>query len=405
MNKVFSFFLFIFFLTNFQVSAQKDLQQRLEKKRQSLQKEILQINKRLLQTKRTESSALEEYRQIKRKIKIRQRLIRNLQSEINHINRQIRKNEAKTKQLNKELAQLKADYAKMIKKSYNTRSRNDKLYFLFSSESFQQAFKRAQYLKQYTKFRKKQAAEIEAKKQTLADLKEKLKKDKSAKQELYKKYQEETTVIKKERTKQLAIVNKIKQKKRYYLKQIKAKEKERTKIDKLINNLIKKAIARSNRKVKKSKRSSSKFFLTPEGKKLAAKFSANKGALPWPVKKAYISRKFGKQPHEVFKHITVESNGVYLATEPGSKVRAVFEGKVLQIQLIPGGNTSILIKHGNYITVYENLKEVYVKPGDKVKTKQVIGKVATDAFGKTELKFRIYKNTTKLNPEQWLLKH
>ena len=406
MNKIFScVFIGLLFLPVLKLSAQKDLQQRLEKKRQALQKEILQINRQLLQTKHTESDAMAEYRQIKRKIHIRQKLIRNLQQEINHISRQIKQNEERTTELNRELKKLKADYAKMIRQSYNNRSRQDKLYFLFSAKSFQQAFKRAQYLKQYAKYRKKQAVAIEQKKKELVALKVKLQKNKNDKQKLYQNYRQETETIKKEQAKQLAVVNKIKQKKRYYLKQIKAKQREQAKIDRMIENLIKKAIARSNRKVKKSLRQKSKFFLTPEAKKLAAKFSANKGALPWPVKKAYISRKFGKQQHEIFKNVKVINTGIYLATEPDSDVYAVFEGKILQIQYIPGGNNTVFIKHGNYLTIYGNLKEVYVKPGTHVKTKQAIGKVATDAFGKTELKFRVYKNTTKLNPELWLQKH
>jgi septal ring factor EnvC (AmiA/AmiB activator) len=290
----------------------------------------------------------------------------------------------------------------MIRQSYQTRSRQEKLYFLFSAESFQQAFKRTQYLKQYAKYRKQQAQQIVRKQAELKKLKETLEKNKSAKTALYKDYKAEQEKIKQEQAKQLAIVNKIKHKKSYYLRQIKAKQREQQKIDKLIDELIKKAITKSNKKVKRSIRSTSKFFLTPEGKKLAAKFSANKGALPWPVKKAYISRKFGKQPHEIFKNVKVVNTGIYLATEPESMVYSVFDGQVLQIQLIPGGNNTVFIKHGNYISIYGNLKEVYVKPGEKVKTRQVIGKVATRNNGKTELKFRIYKNTTKLNPELWL---
>ncbi len=394
-----------FLLPVFNASAQNTLQKRLENKRKALQKEILQINRQLLKTKHTESDAMAEYRQIKRKIYIRQKLINNLKLEINHINRQINQNEQKTVELNMELNRLKADYAKMIKKAYNTRSQQDKLFFLFSSESFQQAFKRAQYLKQYGKYRKEQATEIEQKKKQLADLKNKLLRDKTVKEKLFSDYRKETEQIKQEQNKQLAVVNKIKRKKTYYLNQIKAKQREQAKIDRMIDDLIKKAIVKSNRKAKKSQRHNSKFFLTPKAKKLADKFSANKGALPWPVKKAYISRKFGKQRHEIFKNVKVVNTGIYLATEPGSKVYAVFEGKVLQIQLIPGGNNTIFLKHGNYLSIYGNLKEVYVKPGDRVKTKQVIGKVATNALGKTELKFRIYKNTTKLNPELWLKRH
>ena len=405
MNRNFSFFFILILLPALNILAQNSLQKRLEKKRKALQEEILQINRQLLKTKHTESDAMAEYRQIKRKIFIRQRLIKNLQREINHLNWQIKQNKEKTIELNSELKQLKADYAKMIRKSYNTRSRQNKLFFLFSSESFQQAFKRARYLKQYAKYRKEQAYKIDNKKKELASIKEKLLTDKAAKEKLFEYYKKETEQIRKEQDKQLLVVNKIKRKKNYYLKQIKAKQREQAKIDRMIDDLIQKAIVKSNRHVKKSLRTKSKFFLTPEGKQLANKFSANKGALPWPVKKAYISRKFGKQQHEIFKNVKVVNNGIYLATEPESKVYAVFEGKVLQIQLIPGGNNTVFVKHGNYLTIYGNLKEVYVKPGETVKTKQVIGKVATDAFGKTELKFRIYKNTAKLNPELWLQRH
>jgi septal ring factor EnvC (AmiA/AmiB activator) len=385
-------------------TSQTGLQKKLEQKRQILQQEILQINRQLLKTKHNENNALLLYRQIKRKIAIRKKLIRNLRREINEINRAIRNNENQSKRLTTELKQLKQDYARMIRQSYNSRSRNNKLYFLFSSESFQQAFKRMQYLKQYSKYRKKQALLIEQKQQELVRLKQQLKKQKADKQKIRQNYQQEIAEIKKEEQKQQTVVDNIKRKKNKYIKQIKAKQKERARIDKLIDELIKKAIAKSNKKAGKSQRHASKFFLTPEGKKLANKFSANRGALPWPVKKAYISRHFGKQQHEIFKNVKVESSGIYLATEPNSKVRAVFEGKVLQIQLIPGGNNTVFIKHGNYLTIYGNLKEVYVKPGQKVKTRQEIGKVATDKNGKTELKFRVYKNMTKLDPEKWLLK-
>ena len=397
-------FIFSFFVAGQTALAQADMQKKLEAKRKALQEEIQQINKRLSVVKKDESGALSEYNAIKRKIEVRRKLIKNLQKEINHINYLIKKNTRKTEELNKELEKLKADYARMIRQSYNSRSRNDKLYFLFSSESFQQAFKRMQYMKQYAKYRKKQAGEIEKKKQELADIKQKLEADKKAKQKLYADYKKENEIIRREQEKQLAVLNRIKSQKRKYLAQIKAKQREQARIDKLIEEMIKKAINKSNSKVARNKRTKGKFFLTPEGKKLAGEFSKNKGYLPWPVKKAYISRKFGVQPHEIFKNVKVTNAGIYLATEPGSKARAVFDGKVLQIQLIPGGNNTVFIRHGNYLTIYGNLKEVYVKPGQKVKMKQEIGKIATGPNGKTELKFRIYKNTTKLNPELWLMK-
>jgi len=394
----------IFFSGIFVAGAQTALQKKLEERRKSLQLEIARINRRLIQTKQHESNALQEYNQVKRQLFLRQRLIKNLRKEINYINHQIKRNNKKKQRLQKELEEAKKEYAGMIRQSYNSRSRESKLYFLFSAESFQQAFKRMQYLKQFARYRKKQAMEIEKKKDALDKIQARLKKDKKEKARLFENYQQEIKKIEQEKQKQEAIVAQIKKKKNKYSAQIKAKQREQQRIDKMIDDLIKKAIAKSNKKVKKSKRHKSEFFLTPEGAKLADKFSKNRGILPWPVKKAYISRKFGVQPHEIFKNIKVNNTGIYLATEPGSKVRAVFEGTVLQIQLIPGGNNTVFIKHGNYLTIYGNLKEVYVQPGQKVKTKQEIGKVATDSNGKTELKFRIYKNMTKLNPEKWLMK-
>jgi len=400
----FIFVLILFFINTHHIYAQSDLKNKLEQRRLALQKEISQINKQFLQSKRHEADALDEYNQLKRKLYLRQKLIKNLQKEINYINHQIATNKKKIQDLNKELKTIKKEYAKMIRMTYNSRSRESKLYFLFSSKNFQQAFKRLQYLKQFAKYRQKQALEIEKKKEKISEIQKKLEKDKKNKALLYKDYQSEEIVLKREKQKQEEVVNQIKKKKNKYLAQIKAKQKEQRRLDKMIDELIKKAIAKSNKKAKKTNRSKSKFFLTPEGAKLANEFSQNKGKLPWPVKKAYISRKFGIQTHEIFKNVKINNTGIYLATEPGSKVRAVFKGEVLQIQLIPGGNNTVFIKHGNYLSIYGNLKEVYVKPGEKVNTKQIIGKVATDVNGKTELKFRIYKNMTKLNPANWLYK-
>lgn len=404
-NKLIHFLILFLLLSLNTAYGQVNSREKLEKRRLELQKEITQINKQLLGVKRSESTALFEYNQLKRKINIRRRLIKTLQREINATSHSIRKTNQEIAKLEKDLEALKQDYANMVRHSYNSRSRENKLYFLFSSENFQQAYKRMQYMKQYSKYRQQQAVKIEEKKDKLTLLKVKLEKDKADKKKLFATYKKEANVIAGEQANQALVVANIKKKKSHYLAQIKAKQKEQARINRLIDKLIEKAIVKSNKKVRKSHRKKGQFFLTPEGKKLAGKFSSNKGLLPWPVKKAYISRKFGVQHHEIFKNVKLQTNGIYLATEPNSKARAVFEGTVLQIQLIPGGNNSVFVKHGNYLTIYGNLKEVYVKPGDKVKTKQELGLIATDRHtGKTELKFRIYKNMSKLNPELWLQK-
>jgi len=392
------------FLTGFNLSAQNN-RKKLEQRKVALQNEINQINKSLRQTKKTEKTALVVYEKITRKISVRNQLIRQLRREINGISHRINKNEKTISTLDSEVSALKKEYAQMIQRAYNSRSRDNKMYFVFSSKSFYQAFKRMQYLKQYNNYRKEQAQKIQDKKKELVLLKNELNQKRTEKRKVFHNYQKEEAIIKVEQQKQLELVNQIKKKKNVFLKRIKSKQREQVKIDKLIDKLIRKAIVKSNKKVVRSKRQVSRFFLTPEGKKLANKFSTNRGILPWPVKKAYISRKFGVQQHEIFKNIKVENSGIYLATESNAKVRAIFEGIVLQIQVIPGGNSTVFIKHGNYLSIYGNLKDVYVKPGEKIKTKQEIGTVATNPTSKkTELKFRIYKNMTKLNPEKWLQK-
>ncbi len=399
------FFLFI----SIDLSAQSN-KQRLEAKRMVLQKQIEEINQRIAEVDKTKLSALERAEQIQEKIRIRKKLSDNIRKEINGISRKIKKTEKEISRLEQELKKLKKEYASLLRQSYKSRSRNGKLYFLFSADNFYQAFKRIQYLKQFSTYRKKQAEDIVQKKQELEKLKSSLIENRKEKRKLYASYKKEQDKIQKEEQIQQKIIKDIQKKKFLYLSEIEKKEKEKKRIDKLIEAEIRKAIARANRKNRKTTASTktiskTKFFLTPEGKKLASKFSANRGILPWPVTKAYITRRFGVQKHEIFKNVIVQNSGITIATTKGAKVRAVFEGKVLQIQIIPGGNTAVYIKHGDYITIYKNLKKVFVNPGDKIKTKQEIGIVATDpTTGKTEMKFLIYKNLNKLNPEKWLLK-
>ena len=145
-------------------------------------------------------------------------------------------------------------------------------------------------------------------------------------------------------------------------------------------------------------------MLTPESRKVADSFEANKGNLIWPVVKGYKSQGFGVYYDPVYPELQHYNNGVTIATEAGAEARCVFEGEVSAIQSIPGSNKVVQVRHGNYITIYYNLTDVYVKKGDKVKAKEPLGKIFTDSNGKTEMKFFLYKNTTRLNPEFWIHK-
>jgi len=194
----------------------------------------------------------------------------------------------------------------------------------------------------------------------------------------------------------------VKAKEKKYIAQINDKQKEDRKLDRKIKRLIKEAIARSN---KKSGSKSSSLIMTPEEKKLALSFIDNKGKLPWPTERGIVVRKYGKQKHPTLAGITIQSNGVHVATEKKAMARSIFDGTVLSIQLLPGRKKMVLVQHGNYISAYKNLDNVLVKKGEKISTKQKIGTIHTDVTtGKTILAFSLFKETNIQNPEQWVYK-
>ncbi|MBV1888053.1 MAG: M23 family metallopeptidase, partial [Urechidicola sp.] len=205
----------------------------------------------------------------------------------------------------------------------------------------------------------------------------------------------------KKKTSEDEIIAKIKKQERKYKAEIRNKRKEQKTINDKIEQLIKDEITKANLKTGKT---SSGFVLTAEAKLIATKFEGNKDKLPWPVERGFISRRFGKQKHPTLEGILIESNGVRITTEHGASARAVFEGTIMQIQSV-SGKKAIYIRHGNYITVYNNLETVFVKKGDNVATKQTLGKIYTDKVtNKTVLKFQIWKNATRLNPASWIYK-
>jgi len=210
------------------------------------------------------------------------------------------------------------------------------------------------------------------------------------------------TIFDKERTQQKILISDIKNNLSKFTAQIKTKQRESNKIDKEIRKIIQSAIAASNKKAGKSSKSTV-FSLTPEQKILAANFTSNKGKLPWPVATGVVKLRFGNNPSPIDRSLTIKSNGVRIATNKGEEVRAVFEGVVQGIMTPKNGNNTIMIRHGNYITVYKNLSKFYVQKGDKVTTKQVIGEVITNkASGESILSFGIYKDSSIQNPSQWI---
>lgn len=375
----------------------------LEARRIQLQKDKEYINALLSNTKRTEKNLLIELLDLNKKIDTREKLISVISKESKELGNEIYENQLEINKNKRDLEALKKDYADMIYKSYKSKSQNSRIMFLLSSENFFQAYKRFQYMKQYTSFRKMQGEEIQVKTFELEALSDSLKVKKDQKQLLLNKQKKEQSVVEKEKKEQEIVLSQVKKKENKYERQIKEFIKEENRINAQIDKIIRDAIAASNNSAGGA--TSGTFVLTAEAKELASQFASNKGKLPWPVEKGYVSMYFGKQPHPIVTTATIESNGVRITTEEGSKARAVFNGTVLSVQILSGNKKAVLIQHGNYITVYKNLENVTVSTGDKVVTKQEIGTIFTDRVtGKTIIGFVLSKNTTTEDPSLWIYK-
>ena len=385
-------------------NAQDQRQQNLENQRKLLQEEIKQINKLLFSNEKQKKSVLTEFEDLSLKIDVRGRLIRVTNEQANRLTQKISVNQRIIGQQRKDLENLKKDYSEMIRKSYQSGSGQSRMMFLFSSESFLQAYKRSQYLNQYTSFRKKQGELIVEKTKTLQQLNTDLLAQKLKKEELVKENKTAQHQYKNEQSSQQQLIKALKKKERSFVSQIKKKQKKAAAINKEIQRLIREAIAASNKAAGKNL-NAKVFTLTPEDQLISDNIIANKGKLPWPVEQGVVVQKFGKQPHPVVKTTMIQSNGVTIATPQSSEARAVFEGKVMSIIGFKGSNPTVLIQHGNYITTYSNLSEVYVIKGQKVKAKEKIGKVFTNPeTGKTKLKFSVFKNSSPTNPKSWIFR-
>ncbi|NVK51803.1 MAG: peptidoglycan DD-metalloendopeptidase family protein [Flavobacteriaceae bacterium] len=374
----------------------------LEAQRKELQRKIAEVNKLLFAAQKSEKNALEALKDINQKIAVRTAYINSINKEASALTRTIRKNQQQIDKLTKELAVLKKDYAEMIYKSYKSKSKQGQLLFLMSSQSFQQAYKRLQYMKQYTQHRKRQGKEIETQSLAIKKLNDSLLYKKQVKDTLIAIEKTQKQEIESDKKNKEKLVAQIKRKERKYIREIRTAQKEERKIAAKIDKIIKDAIAKSNGANNKK---STSFALTPEAKALAKRFESNKGKLPWPVKSGFVVRRYGKQAHPTLRGITITSTGLHIATEKGATANSVFNGKVLAVQLLTGGKKALLVQHGNYISTYNNLESLLVKKGDNVVTGQPLGKIFTNKVtGKTILIFVIHKEINRQNPATWLLK-
>ena len=418
MNK-FLLSLFVLFFS-FSAMAQIDEKEKLEQRKEQLQRELSEAKTKLQNEKKKEKSVLKEIAGQDAQIKISEKIISTIAKQARILDDNIYLTQLEINKLNKDLKIMKEDYAKMIVKSYKSRSEQSRFMFVLSSTSFLQAYKRVQYMKQYAGYRKRQAEEIKVKQARLGVAVGELQTNKKEKEVVIV----EKTKIKAEHEKlkqeKVATAKLIQKDKKKITADIAKMDKERKSIDKKIKKMINDAIAAENKKnaakkkaaatasgntapVKTAPVSSTKIELTPEGKLSSDSFKANKGQLPWPTEKGYISTGYGDQPHPDYSNIVIHNSGIDITTDSGSSARAVFAGEVSGVQVSQTTNTyTVLVRHGDFFTAYSNLSSVSVSVGNKVTAKQTLGKIKTNAKGNSVLKFVINQNTTVLNPKSWL---
>ena len=284
-----------------------------------------------------------------------------------------------------------------------------RLAFVFSSQSFNQAFKRLRYLQEYSQFRQKQVEEIKLAEQKLSDELLALKRQKvlltvakNEKIQSLESSQIEVGILDSEQSSQKTLLSKLRKKEKQLKKELQSKQRLAKELDKQIRKIIEEEIRLAKAKASKE---SDVLALTPEEQELADNFTSNKGKLPWPVSRGVVIQRFGTQPHPVVKTAKIKSNGIVIATEKSAKVKTVFKGQVLSVLKFRGSNPTILIQHGNYITAYKNLSKVFVSKGDVLESGQAIGEVFTNKTNsQSTIQFSIFKKTTPLNPLFWILK-
>ena len=464
-----------FLITTAVIWGQDNQQKKLEDRKVKIQQEIRENETKLQTVKKKEKTATKAIVLQSDKIKLKEELIATTEKQTTLLSNSIAVNQTQIAKLEKELKQLKEDYAKMIVQSYKSRSEQSRAMFLLSSESFLQAYKRAQYMKQYTNYRRHQGQEIESKTNVLYTFNAKLDVQKNVKEELIAENDKERLSLEKEKQEQLKLVESLKKDKKNILADIKKKQQEAKAIEKKIDKLIQEAIAEANRKAAREKAakekakadaiakanalekakalekkkeiekanalaeakakanskpipkpipipkevekaiakeepavapvatvSTTKLELSPDGKVDSDNFKANRGKLPWPVEKGFISLGFGNQPHPVYKSLMITNSGLEFTTDSGSSARAVFAGVVIGVFFVSPVIKAVMIQHGDFFTVYQNLSSVNVNKGDNVGIRQSLGKIKTNGDGKTILKFFITQNTTYINPKSWL---
>jgi len=406
--KSFRFFLVVFLtVCNFSFAQQKTQQQRnLEKRKEEIATEIAQMERLLQQQVRLKGSAIDQIQLLDNKRYALESLIELTANEVQLLQRQIAESNSRISDLKDQIEVIKQDYEKVIVNSYKRKVEKNKWLFLLAADSFKDARRRWNYLLQYASYRTTQAERLVRKQEELQQISATLEDQLKQKEAKVEENRRQQRSLISDREKQEVLIANARKQERAYRRELADRDKERKRIDSEIDRLIREAIEKANReRLAKAKKASSKdgFVLTPEAEALAKSFEGNKGRHIWPVEKGVKSIGYGAYADKLYPALKHFNNGVTIATESGSKARAIYDGEVMNVMISRQGIKGVYVRHGDYITMYYNLQDVSVKEGDKVAAKQSLGTLHTDKVsGQTLLKFYLYKNTTRLNPEEWV---
>jgi len=407
MKRFWSFLIVLLTVCSFSFAQQKTQQQRnLEKRKEEIATEIAQMERLLQQQVRLKGSAIDQIQLLDNKRYALESLIELTANEVQLLQRQIAESNSRISDLKDQIEVIKQDYEKVIVNSYKRKVEKNKWLFLLAADSFKDARRRWNYLLQYASYRTTQAERLVRKQEELQQISATLEDQLKQKEAKVEENRRQQRALISDREKQEVLITNARKQERAYRRELADRDKERKRIDSEIDRLIREAIEKANReRLAKAKKANSKdgFVLTPEAEALAKSFEGNKGRHIWPVEKGIKSIGYGTYADKLYPALKHFNNGVTIATESGSKARAIYDGEVMNVMISRQGIKGVYVRHGDYITMYYNLQDVSVKEGDKVAAKQSLGTLHTDKVsGQTLLKFYLYKNTTRLNPEEWV---
>ena len=367
----------------------------IKKKNEKTEGEIAYLNKLLENARKDKSSTIQKVSIINQKIHKGKEMIQSLMNEVNYLDGQIKKNESVKSGLESDKQRMLEFYSKMVYETWKKRNESDKLIYIFSSSSFAQAYARYKYFEQVQDYSKRQIQLIEQTNDSLTAINRELSKLIILKSETQSKITSQNNQLIREQNEANTYIADLKKKEKELLRKLNIEIKNRERFKKELEKLI-------AAQAKKSGSKNSTYKLTPEEKLISDDFAKNRGKLPWPVEQGFVSEKFGVNVHPVFKQVKLNNAGITITTSRNADVRAVFKGVVTEIMFIPGDNNVVIVRHGNYLTVYSNLVEIFIKKGDTVNVKQKIGKLAVSSGNNSTLNFQVWRDKDNLDPQLWL---